>query len=230
MELKLPFDADDELAGARPNPVRVASIGRLVAERTTSVKPLPSNNSLLVCGILLLVSLAGLLTFPVGYLGIVRMPAVALLIQASSGLLCLGLLIRGVIEEMIPGTRVVVVRSLVVPIIFAVLGVAAIAAFRQFSEQSFLESGIRCLGLGLVCAVPAGGGVILAFDRSYPVDPIRAGVAGGALSGMVGVLVLVLHCPIFNSAHVLAWHATIVPISAIVGVLCTNLSIRMRHH
>jgi hypothetical protein len=37
------------------------------------------------------------------------------------------------------------------------------------------------------------------------------------LGGLAGVGLLELHCPNFQTAHILVWHAAVVPVSAALG-------------
>lgn len=89
--------------------------------------------------------------------------------------------------------------------------------FDDYSLGQFLRAGLRCLGLGMLTAVPAGIAVWLLVRRGYILAPISAGCSIGALAGLTGLFGLELHCPILTIPHVAIWHAAVVAVSAALG-------------
>jgi Negative regulator of sigma F len=89
--------------------------------------------------------------------------------------------------------------------------------FDDYSLGQFFRAGLRCLGLGMLVAVPAGLGVCLLVRRGYILAPISAGCSIGALAGLTGLFALELHCPILTIPHVAIWHAAVVAVSAALG-------------
>ena len=73
--------------------------------------------------------------------------------------------------------------------------------------------------MGLLAAVPAACMSGLLLRRGFAVNPVAAGLAGGALAGLCGVTMLELHCPNFQALHVLVWHTAVLPGSAALGAL-----------
>jgi hypothetical protein len=89
--------------------------------------------------------------------------------------------------------------------------------FRDYSVGEFFRAGLRCLGLGMLTAVPTGIAVWLLVRRGYILAPISAGCSIGALAGLTGLFTLELHCPILTIPHVAIWHAAVVALSAALG-------------
>ena len=100
----------------------------------------------------------------------------------------------------------------------ALLGVFALV-FRDYRTDHFISAGIACLLTGLLLAIPAALLSWLLLARGFAVNPVAAGLAGGALAGLCGVTMLELHCANFQALHVLVWHTAVVPLSAALGAL-----------
>jgi hypothetical protein len=100
----------------------------------------------------------------------------------------------------------------------ALLGVFALV-FRDYRTDHFISAGIACLLTGLLLAIPAAFLSWLLLQRGFAVNPVAAGLVGGALAGLSGVTMLELHCANFQALHVLVWHTAVVPVSAAAGAL-----------
>jgi hypothetical protein len=98
------------------------------------------------------------------------------------------------------------------------LGVFALV-FSDYQTDHFIVAGLACLLTGLLIAIPAAllGWALL--RRGYAVNPTAAGLAGGTLAGLCGLVMLELHCANFQALHVLVWHTAVVPVSAAAGAL-----------
>ncbi len=83
----------------------------------------------------------------------------------------------------------------------------------SFPTGEFAHHALGCLGMGLAMAIPVLL-VIRALDRG-PLVGVTALVAGGLVSDII----LGLHCPIASPAHLLAGHASVVAVSALVAAL-----------
>jgi hypothetical protein len=156
---------------------------------------------------------------PFGFGGFAKLSAASAAIEYSVvGLLAL-VLSGAAIEAMIPGSR----RTLppVVGVLAAILllSVTASLLFPDFVLRDFVRQGIPCLRLGVLCAIPAAGLTWVMMRRGFVVDTLSAAVAGGALSGLLGVGVLALHCPILNASHIIAWHVGVIAVTSVVGAL-----------
>jgi hypothetical protein len=123
------------------------------------------------------------------------------------------------VSQLIPGSRQRLgVGALLMIVGAALLGVFALV-FRDYRTDHFISAGIACLLTGLLPAIPAALLSWLLLARGFAVNPVAAGLAGGALAGLCGVTMLELHCANFQALHVLVWHTAVVPLSAALGAL-----------
>ena len=217
-----------EIRDAEPDPAHMMSIQHALAGSKRSVRPLPSDAALaaVLVGAFLLIALAAAL--PVGYAGFDALSIAQKLVMYGSLLLSAGILGLAVIEQMVPGARRRVPVALAIA--FPILAMAFIVPFLfpDFSTRNFVRQGVPCLRLGLLCAIPSGALAGLFLRRGFLTSPIAAAVAAGGLSGLVGLAVLALHCPIQNAAHVLAWHLGVVAVSVLGGGALGWAALRFR--
>jgi len=123
------------------------------------------------------------------------------------------------VGQLIPGSRQpVTVGAFLAIASAALLGVFALV-FRDYRTDHFISAGIACLLTGALLAIPAAFLSWLLLRRGFAVNPVAAGLVGGALAGLSGVTMLELHCANFQAAHVLVWHTAVVPVSAAAGAL-----------
>jgi hypothetical protein len=123
------------------------------------------------------------------------------------------------VRQLIPGSRQPLsVGSILTIGSAALLGVFAMV-FRDYRTDHFISAGIACLLTGLLLAFPAACMSGLLLRRGFAVNPVAAGLGGGALAGLCGVTMLELHCPNFQALHVLVWHTAVLPGSAAAGAL-----------
>jgi len=123
------------------------------------------------------------------------------------------------VSQLIPGSRQRLgVGALLMIVGAALLGVFALV-FRDYRTDHFISAGLACLLTGLLLAIPAALLSWLLLARGFAVNPIAAGLVGGALAGLCGVTMLELHCANFQALHVLVWHTAVVPLSAALGAL-----------
>lgn len=181
------------------------------------VRPLPPSwqlaaGSLLVCAA---VSWAG--AARAGFFGFEKMDWLdAWLIFSLLGILAGGAAIAFV-HTMIPGSRRrISLRSLLMADCLALVALFALL-FRDYRTDHFFSIGIVCLVTGFIHAIPAALLSWWLLRRGFAVDAVSAGLAAGLLGGLAGVCMLELHCPNFQSAHVLVWHTAVVPLSGAVG-------------
>jgi hypothetical protein len=186
------------------------------------VRPLPAAwlltaQLVVVCAVMALAAAA-----PLGLFGIAKMTelercgvfavlAILILIAAPE-----------LVRTMIPGSR----RRLSSGALLAtvVLSVAAVlfVCFRDFHTARFLHAGVVCLALGTLTALVTGLLAWFVLRRGFAVDAGSAGVARGTLAGLSGVTMLELHCPNFETAHLLVWHVGVLLVSAGLGALVSR--------
>jgi hypothetical protein len=126
---------------------------------------------------------------------------------------------REFVSQLIPGSRPLLsVGAFLTVAGAALLGVFTLV-FRDYRTDHFISAGIACLLTGVLLAIPAGLLSWLLLRRGFALNPVAAGLGGGALAGLCGVTMLELHCANFQALHVLVWHTAVVPVSAAAGAL-----------
>jgi hypothetical protein len=123
------------------------------------------------------------------------------------------------VSQLIPGSRQRLGVGALLMIVGAALPGVFALVFRDYRTDHFISAGIACLLTGLLPAIPAALLSWLLLARGFAVNPVAAGLAGGALAGLCGVTMLELHCANFQALHVLVWHTAVVPLSAALGAL-----------
>ena len=127
------------------------------------------------------------------------------------------------LAESIPGSRRVMPPWLLVASCSGALAAMIAILFHDYQTERFVTQGLKCLALGLLTAVPASIGVWLVLRRGAILNLHSAGLARGTLAGLAGVAMLQLHCPNFETFHLLVWHLAIVPLSAVAGMWILTL-------
>ena len=199
------------------NPALLDRVAKSIEFTLRPVRPLPptwvlSGSLMLIC--------AGIATAGATVLGLHGIHKMNVLdrsvIFPALGIL-VGLTATAFVVEMIPGSRrrvapvpMLVVSSLALLAIFAVL-------FRELRTDHFLSQGLVCLSAGLLHAIPTGLASWLLLRRGFAVNPSTAGLAAGTLAGLAGVAMLELHCPNFQTLHVLVWHTAVLLVSGALG-------------
>jgi len=123
------------------------------------------------------------------------------------------------VRQLIPGSRQRLGAGAFLTFVSAALLCVFAVVFRNYHTEHFISAGIACLRTGLLLAIPAALLSWLLLRRGFAVNPVAAGLVGGALAGLCGVTMLELHCANFQAPHVLLWHTAVVPLSAAAGGL-----------
>ena len=216
-------EIDDLLRGAEvppgPNAETLGRIADSIAGSMRPVRPLPPRWMLIAAVALIssLVALAG--AAGLGFSGIERMSV----LERCAVFSVLGFLLLAaageLVSAMIPGSRrrfssggLPAMASICLATVFAL-------SFRDYQTTHFIHSGVVCLGIGLLHAIPAGLLSWLVLRKGFAVDRVLAGSAAGTTAGLAGVSMLELHCPNFQAAHVLVWHLGVLLVSAGLGAL-----------
>lgn len=215
----MPFEVPERIGLAVPDAARVARIREDFTRSASPVRPLPSNGRMMALCVGVFAVLAVLLAAPFGFSGFAKLSSASAAIEYSVvGLLAM-VLAGAAIEGMIPGSRRTLPPAAGVLIAILLLSFTASLLFPDFALHDFVSRGIPCLRLGVFCAIPAAGLTWAMMRRGFVVDTVSVVVAGGALSGLLGVGVLALHCPILNAAHIIAWHVGVVAVTSVAGAL-----------
>ena len=118
---------------------------------------------------------------------------------------------------MIPGARRRVRTGVLLSICpLLLMGIFGIV-FRNYHTTHFVSAGIVCLVIGLLHAIPVALLSWLLLRRGFAVNPVAAGAVAGTLAGLAGVAMLELHCPNFQTLHILVWHTAVLPVAGSAG-------------
>jgi hypothetical protein len=209
----------DRLRHETPSPERVAAIRKTAAASLKRVRPLPSNAVLIAISTIVFVLAAIAEASIVGFPGFHALSLTQMLVEYSAVLASAVVLSISVVAQMIPGTRLRVppVLALLGPLVL--LGLLIPLLFPDFTMNDFVRTGVFCLRLGTLCAL-AGGVLAWAFLRlGFVTGPMPAALAAAGISGLLGVGVLALHCPILDAAHILVWHLGVIVVALAGGAL-----------
>jgi hypothetical protein len=204
---------------ANVDPVLLDRISRSIASGLQPSRPLPSWWVLI--GGLVLVSAVGavLVAALLKPYGFQRMTAMEMgLILPVLGFLMLISAALSVADA-IPGSR-----RLMSPWLLLATCCVAIAGvigflFHDYGTEEFVIQGVKCLGLGLMTALPAYLGIWWLLKRGFTMDVVSAGLARGTVAGLAGIAMLQLHCPNFEAPHIIVWHIAVVPVTAAIAIL-----------
>lgn len=221
-------EIDKLLSGAKlpqgPDEGMLGRIAGSISATMRPVRPLPpkwmlAGGTALACTLTALTGAACL-----GFSGVAKMSVPERWVVFST-LSMLVLVVAGeLVGSVVPGSRRrFSSEALLVATSFA-LAVLLAACFRDYRTTHFLHAGIVCLGIGVLHAIPAGLLSWLVLRRGFAVDAVAACLTAGTLAGLSGVGMLELHCPNFQSAHVLVWHLGVVLVSAGLGAVCGRWS------
>ena len=203
---------------AEGDPPAAATLEKIAAQLSASaIAVLPSNGTLWAISF-------GLFTgATLSIATVVHLKAIAVLsagqIVVYDGVLLLfaALFSRATIERMIPGAKRVVPSVVLAVSALVVLGMLVTFLFADRSMDNFVSHGIPCLRLGVISALLSGFLGWRLLRRGCLVSPRETVTLYGFLTGLVGVSVLALHCPILNSLHVLVWHLGAMVIAGLAG-------------
>lgn len=95
--------------------------------------------------------------------------------------------------------------------------------FRDFSIDRFVQQGAVCLSVGILCAAFTAVPVWFIVRRGFVVDTARTGAAIGLATGLAGLTMLTLHCPILTVSHAGVWHVAVVVVCMAVGALAGRM-------
>jgi hypothetical protein len=152
-----------------------------------------------------------------GLYGIERLGAVRIAGIFSALTVLLVLASRLSAGAMVPGSKRILQPGAM--LVAGSLGLALLfdALFHDPRMDNFVPAGIACLVAGLICALPVAVASWLILRRGFAVNAWEAGLAGGTMAGLAGVVMLELHCPNFRTLHVVVWHTAVIPLSGLAG-------------
>jgi hypothetical protein len=119
---------------------------------------------------------------------------------------CGGLLAISLAAEMAPGSPRPLSAAALTGGILLALAANIWALFPYHPETTFWVNGGKCLRVGIAFAIPAAALAWGLLRRGAVLSPAASGAAAGLLGGLAGTVVLEIHCPDGNVAHILLAH------------------------
>jgi len=215
-------DMDQILAQAAraPQSVSPALLNRIASSMGGSlapVSPLPSTWALESGLIAAAIAIAMAGAAKAGFVGILKLNFVERMIVFPALGILIFLAASAWVSENIPGSKRRLAPGALLGV--ATLGILAVfgVLFRNYETHRFLSSGLICLRVGLLHAIPTALLGWLILRRGYVVNAVASGLVAGILGGLAVVKMLKLHCPNFQALHVLIWHTAVIPVSAAAG-------------
>ena len=91
--------------------------------------------------------------------------------------------------------------------------------FHGYGTQNFVSEGVPCLLIGLGVSIPAGLVIVYILRRGHVMDWRMAGLAAGALSGLVGFGMPELGCENLTAIHFMTWHVAVLVSIGLLGYI-----------
>ena len=205
-----------------PDPALLDRITGSIQPGMRPVRPLPSVRALELLLYLAAVAISVIVAGKLGLHGFAAMSGPQFLILAAIPILIARATVL-TIAAMTPGSK-----PREAPVTLFGISCAALVAlfailFRDALSGPFVSPGLACLKAGVITAIPVGLAAWWLLHRGFVLNPAGAGLAAGTLAGLAGVVMLELHCPDFQTWHVLVWHTGVVPVTAGLGLLAAKL-------
>jgi len=212
--LKMPERTPHHLA-----PQILRRIGDSIKTSLRPVRPLPPG-WVMTCGLVLVCAAISLMgAARAGFIGFEKMDPLERLLIFPALIFLIWMAGSEFVHAMIPGSLRRISSGALLGFGCAALLIVFAFLFRDYRIDHFFSAGIACLLTGFVHAIPASVLGWLLLRRGFAVNSVSAGLAAGTFGGLAGVVMLELHCPNFQVAHVLVWHIAVVPLSAAAGAL-----------
>jgi len=212
-----------------PDPALLDKIAASIQPNMRPVRPLPSARKLHIALPAACLAIATMVAARLGLHGLAAMSGLQFLVIPLVPIL-IGRAAAAWVNETIPGSRRREPPLALLAIACAALLALFAALFHDPLADGFVHQGVVCLVAGLATAVPVALTGWWLLRRGFAVSPTGAAIAAGTLAGLAGVAMLELHCPNFQTWHVLVWHTAVVPVSAAIAVLLAKLvQIRRAH-
>jgi hypothetical protein len=194
-----------------------------------AVSPLPSD-SVLMASLLSLTALV--ITAGASWLGVNGWAALA----PSQALSVFALLAASTFliayvttHQMVPGATQRIAPVAAITAVFLATLSAALLLFPSQNSKQFVEVGLQCWRRGLL--VSAGAALLFfpVLRRAAWLSPVRFGAATGCLSGLAGLTVLEICCPLPERGHISVWHVGAALTATVIGTLVAAITARYRN-
>jgi hypothetical protein len=200
-----------------PSLDRLLEIKAQLRSNLKPVKPLPhaglfSASFLLVSALIVAVGAAYLGT--AGWLALDPFRKIAVFLTLGLDLAGIAILMA---RENMPGSRVLLPPGLAVATVLGTPAVIFATLFNFHQERSFMATGLVCLRIGLVCALPVGVICWLILRRGLVLNRAAAGALTGLLAGLSALTLLEIFCPNPDKYHILVWHIGVAVLAMMGG-------------
>lgn len=95
------------------------------------------------------------------------------------------------------------------------------ALFPMGPGPDFWKRAVICAAVGVGVSIPSGGAMFVVLRRGAAMNPRLAGSATGLFAGLVGMVVLELHCPVLEPLHIVCSHVGALILTTLGGFLAS---------
>lgn len=208
-----------ESRAADLRPERVNQIANRLASDLTPVRPLPPAGLLTTAFALISAALVLLGGLALGDRALLKMDlttAVFTFAALAASVCLLGFALSG---EMAPGSRRLAPPWMLALAVLFGIAVLFAALFPYHEERSFWLHAWQCLRVGIAAGALGAALFWLILRHGAVLHRRTSGTLAGMLGGLTGSAILEVHCPNFNSAHVLVGHWGAAAVCASLGWL-----------
>lgn len=138
------------------------------------------------------------------------------------------LLVFSIVRQMTPAARATRSTAIFGAGLFVLLVAVITIVFHPIHESAFVRDGLGCFRIGILFAIPTAFLLALLLRRGSGLSPPLTGATAGGLAGLAGLTVLEIHCPNLDLFHIIAWHISVVLLSAIAGLMVLGVAFRRR--
>ncbi len=130
-------------------------------------------------------------------------------------------------NQMAPGhPRVAPAWTFIVTPLLALLG-AVVLLFGYRWSPNFWPRAFSCWEIGVACAALSAPLFWLVLRRGFSLNPVSQGAMTALLGGIVGVMVLEIHCPNLDRMHIATGHIGAALTAVLVGAALSAIATRV---
>ena len=204
-----------------------ANIESQLRSRLHPVKPIASDRSLIARLLFVFVLLCAAYIPMVHANGILAQSPVVRIVLLTAIALSALVSALAVVQLVVPGARRRVHPAWAFAAPILLIGVISVVVFPMDTRQ-FVQRGMPCLRMGVVCAIPAAVAGIVLLRRGYVTHRGTLAAVAGAFAGLAGVTALDMHCPTLEASHIAVWHLGVIVVCSAVSYLIVTVFDRLR--
>jgi hypothetical protein len=220
----------DEFIDSQPLPPlpadRLKQIETAVMADLKAVRPLAPDGAYLAgfAGIFLVVCIVGCyIVGQYGWHALSELQKVAVFVPLAA---TTALLAFSVVRQMRPAAKHARSSALISAGLFIVLLLIMMVIFQPARESAFVRHGLACFRTGMAFAIPTSFFFALLLLRGATLSPLLTGATAGGLAGLVGLVVLEIHCPNLNVYHIVVWHVSVTFVCLAAGLILSSVTFR----